>query len=51
MNCVHKQLWPMPEKEIKQPGPEGQIQMASVFILEMRTIRQKEHTAPNRSRG
>ena len=33
----------MPEKEIKQPGSEGQIQMASVFILEMRILRQKEH--------
>ena len=30
-------------KEIKQPGSEGQIQMASVFILEMRILRQKEH--------
>ena len=33
----------MPEKEIKQPGSEGQIQMASVVILEMRILRQKEH--------
>ena len=30
-------------KEIKQPGSEGQIQMASVFILKMRILRQKEH--------
>ena len=29
-------------KEIKQPGSEGQIQMASVFILKMRILRQKE---------
>ena len=33
----------MPEKEIKQPGSEGQIQMASIVILEMRILRQKEH--------
>ena len=38
-NCVHKLMC---VKEIKQPGSEGQIQMASV-ILEMRILRQKEH--------
>ena len=38
-NCVHKLMC---VKEIKQPGSEGQIQMASVFILKMRILRQKE---------
>ena len=38
-------------KEIKQPGSEGQIQMASVFVLKMRILRQKEHGSKQEQAG